>query len=133
MKILDHAVLLMNMILYLCKVLGNLPIILLLLPIDLLLQPLSIGQNALYRIVHHKILPRIQPQHRLLVSTLHCLLLVAAIIGKVSNRRKSAVAHGARILLPEIVRRGFPFVLQMTEGRLSSILRMRLQPHAELP
>lgn len=66
------------------------------------------------------------------MDTGHWLLLVLAVVGEVADRWQVAVAHGARLTLEELLRRGLAVVLEVTEGLGGAVLGVRLQSEAEV-
>ena len=80
MQILDHSVLVLNILLDALQILRNIAIGLLLQPVDRVLLLLRSRQDVLNRIADDEIFIRFQTQDRLLIDTGHRSLLVRTII-----------------------------------------------------
>ena len=80
MQILDHSVLVLNILLDALQILRNIAIGLLLQPVDRVLLLLGSRQDVLNRIRNYEIFIRFQTQDRLLIDTRDRSLLVRTII-----------------------------------------------------
>lgn len=85
MQVLDHAVLVLDVLLDALQVLGDLPEGLLLEPVDRVLLLLRRRQNVLDRVRHDEVLVGLQPQDWFLLHARHRCLLVRAVVGEVAD------------------------------------------------
>jgi hypothetical protein len=67
-----------------------------------------------------------------LVPSGHRRLLVTAIIGKIADRRQSAVAHGPCAFPDKLVRRRLAVVFEVPHRGTSAVLGMSLKTNREL-
>lgn len=84
-EVLDHLVLVLDVLLDALQVLGDLPVRLLLEPVDRVFLFFGSRQDVFDGVGDDEIFIGFQAHHRLLVRAGDCGLLVRAIIGKVSD------------------------------------------------
>jgi hypothetical protein len=84
-EVLDHPVLVLDVLLDALQVLGDLAVGLLPQPVDRVLLPLGRRQNVLDRVSHDEVLIGLQPEDGLVGVLGDGVLLVGAVVGEVAD------------------------------------------------
>ena len=98
-QVLDHLVLVVDVVLDPVQVVRSPPVVLLLGPVGFLGRLLGCRQDVLNRIRNDEVLAALEPLHRLLVHGRHWSFLVGAVVREFVRHGQLLVPHGACILL----------------------------------
>jgi hypothetical protein len=94
-QVLDHSILVLDVLLDALQVVRDLAVRLLLEPVNGVLWLLGSGQNVLDCVGDDEVLVRLQTQHGLLSYAGHLRLLVRAVVGEVANYLAEVVPGGS--------------------------------------
>lgn len=99
LKILDHPIFILNVVLDVLEIFRDLSIVFLLNPIDLLFRGLRNWKNILNSVSHNEVLIRLQPKDRFIFDSGHRFFFVTAIISILLDWVRELLPWG-RSLLP---------------------------------
>ena len=139
MKVLNHFVLVLNVLFDLVDVLGSLPKVFLSGPVLRLFALFGSRENVFDGVGDDEIFVRFEAMYRSVNCSRDSVLLVPAVVGEIadwvkaiSTWGKGFVAHGSCMFLQKSIRGGFSIALDMPESLGVTVFSMGLQSYAEL-